>query len=332
MSTDMLAHPSDSQEPSPLPYDQELQAMLLECVRGGPKITDAHMRLIEKDLDIGGTKTIVHCYAPTLDANGRLRTQLLAEYLLHRVIDYAIPRKSVEAAQQEFVATGSAASVSKLHEKAKELFTNLKNSGEGGELLLFAFAEAVFSFTQILCKMSLKTSTSMHYHGADGIYAELDNEGFLNVFWGESKLYKNPTDAITDCLKSLAPFLKEPLGQNSASSQDLFLINEHADLSNPSLVAALKRFFNSDDPQSNKLRMSGIALVGFDCAGFPQDKDPGLWDDIELALRGSIPNWQSHIGKRVGEESLESIQIHFICIPMRSVEEFRAIFLKLLEN
>lgn len=312
-------------------YDAKLQEMLLDAVRGGAKVTDAHLRLIKKDIKLGGTKTIVHCYAPTLDGNGRMRINLLAEFLRNHVVEYAIPRKALEAAQAELEATGSPAEIIRLHEKAKRLFTELRNTGEGGEFLLFALAEAVFKFTQILCKMSLKTSTSMHYHGADGVYASGDGEGWLNVYWGESKLYDNPTAAITDCLKSLAPFLRDELGDDAASAQDIFLINEFADFSDPKTVEALKRFFDADDPQSKRLRLCGIALVGFDCNGFPSDDEEGIWDTIESSLKAKLPDWEEHVKNRIGKEKLTIFDIHFICVPMRSADEFRQYFLKLLK-
>ncbi|WP_223252149.1 Hachiman antiphage defense system protein HamA [Paracoccus mutanolyticus] len=47
------------------------------------------------------------------------------------------------------------------------MFTDLKSSGEGGELLLYLLTERFLGLPQILCKMSLKTSA--HYHGADGV-------------------------------------------------------------------------------------------------------------------------------------------------------------------
>lgn len=312
-------------------FDTELQDMLLKAVRGGAKITDAHLKIVQKDIQVAATKTRVHCYAPTLDANGRLRTKRLAEFLRDRVIEYAIPRKTLEKAQEHLNDTGSPAEIIKLHELAKRLFTDLKNTGEGGEFLLFALAEAVFQFTQILCKMSLKTSKAMHYHGADGVYASGDDDGYLNIYWGESKLYGDATSAITDCLKSLAPFLRDEPSADAASAQDLFLANEFADFSDPKLIAALKRFFDNDDAKSNKLRLCGVALVGFDCEGFPSDGENGEWATVEAGLNAGLPKWRAHIEKRIGNEALGTFDIHFICVPMRSVDEFRQAFLKLLE-
>ena len=150
----------------------DLETILTNIAKSGAKVTDAHLRVVEKDIQIDNTKTTVHCYSLTLDGNGRVRYKPLAEFLRDRIVDYAIPRKQFEDAQREQNETNSAAPMVKLHEEAKRLFTKLENTGEGGELLLFAMAEAVFGYAQILCKMSLKTATSMHYHGSDGVFLQ----------------------------------------------------------------------------------------------------------------------------------------------------------------
>lgn len=314
------------------PFNADLQAMLLAAVRGRKKVTDAHLRVIDRDVEIEGTLTRVHCYAPTLDGNGRMRIKRLAEFLRDRVIEYAIPRSKLEKAQDYLNETNSPSEIVKIHIEAKNLFTKLKNTGEGGEFLLFALAEPVFGLTQILCKMSLKTATGVHYHGTDGVYARCDSEGYLHVYWGESKVYANVTTAITDCLKSLAPYLLDEPAEDASSARDIVLVNEFADFSDQNLIAALKRYFDDDDAKSNKLRYCGVALVGFDCEGFPAEGEIGIWETIEPALRAALPNWSAHVGKRVVQEKIESFDIHFICVPMRSVDEFRKYFLSLLET
>ena len=36
-----------------------------------------------------------------------------------------------------------------------------------------------------------KTDPRMHYHGADGVYAGVTDDGMLKLYWGESKIYKD---------------------------------------------------------------------------------------------------------------------------------------------
>ena len=42
--------------------------------------------------------------------------------------------------------------------------------------------------------MDLKTDTAVHYHGADGVYARVTDDGIIKLFWGESKVYGEVTD------------------------------------------------------------------------------------------------------------------------------------------
>jgi hypothetical protein len=103
--------------------------------------------------------------------------------LTDKVVDYAIPRKKINEAVKYFNETQSTAKITKLANQAKRLFTRLANSGEGGEFILFLFAEQFLRFPQIICKMSLKTSSQMHYHGADGIHigVDKDNKKFMFI-------------------------------------------------------------------------------------------------------------------------------------------------------
>ncbi len=161
----------------------DLDAALKRSLRRGSSQITTHLISLKRDIPVGKTKTRLHCYFLPLDGNGRVRWKPLAEFLRDQIIDYAIPRRTIEGAFKQAEDTGSAAAVSNLHERARQLFTHLAKSGEGGELLLFAMAEAIFGITQIICKMTLKTSTSMHYHGSDGVYAEARPDGGLNLFW-----------------------------------------------------------------------------------------------------------------------------------------------------
>lgn len=304
--------------------------LINSSVRRNGKITDAHLKALDINILVEDSKTIVHCYRLPIDGNGRVRFKPLAEYLRDRILDYAIPRKRISEAKDSLDKTGSTALIVKLENEAKALFTSLSNTGEGGELLLFALAEAVFGLSQIICKMSLKTSSQMHYHGADGVYAESTPDNMLKVYWGESKLYKNPSVAVRDCLKSLSPFLVDHDGEDSSRSRDLFLINEFANFDQPDLVEGLKRYFDLDDPQSLFLKHCGFALIGFDSDKYLDD---GLNSDesfLEEQLRSQIPDWIKQIKNRVKKENIEQYDIHFICVPMRAVEEFREYFLRLL--
>lgn len=308
----------------------DLNAALRASLRGEARKLDAHLICLERDIEVGKTRTKLHCYFLPLDGNGRVRMQPLAEFLRDQVIDYAIPRHTIAEANKQFERTGSMAAISNLHERAKRLFTHLERSGEGGELLLFAMAEAVFGITQIICKMSLKTSPRLHYHGADGVYAEARDDGGINLYWGESKIYKDAKAAIRNCLESLAPFLREPEGEDAERDQDLLLVNEFANFTDERLVEALRQFLDRDNPSSLQVRHCGFALAGFDCTSYPGDDVEGNTDVIASAIRDSLEGWVDTTNQRVCQEKLVNFDIHFICIPLPSADQFRTYFLRLL--
>ncbi len=310
----------------------DISSLLTGAIRSGLKVTDVHLKEFGANLDVVDTKTRVHCYRLPIDANARVRFKPLAEFLRERIVDYAIPRQRIDEAKKHFNATGSTALVSKLEMEAKSLFTSLSKSGEGGELLVFAFAEAVFGLSQVICKMSLKTSTEMHYHGADGVYAKGTDNGGLKVYWGESKLYVDSSDAVRDCLRSLAPFLIDPDGTDSARSQDVFLINEFATFDDPKIIEGLKGYFDLDDKKSLSVKHCGIALIGFDSLSYLDDGKNTDEAKLETDLNEQIPGWINQIKNRIRKENIDSFEIHFICVPMRTVAEFREYFLSLLES
>jgi hypothetical protein len=308
----------------------DLDAALRASLRRGSAKIDTHLICLERDIQVGKTKTRLHCYFLPVDANGRIRMKPLAEFLRDQIIDYAIPRKTIQEAVDQVNETGSMAALSHLHERAKRLFTHLAKSGEGGELLLFAMAEALFNITQIICKMTLKTSTSMHYHGADGVYAEARPDGGLNLYWGESKIYGDAAAAIRNCMESLAPFLREPEGEDAARDQDILLINEFANFTDEHIVAALKKFLDKNDKSSLAVRHCGFALSAFDCECYPGEDIEAKADELAAAITEQMQVWVKAADNRVCHEKLDKFDIHFICIPLPSADAFRSYFLSIL--
>lgn len=244
------------------------------------------------------------------------------------VADYAIPRSQIAKARARDAKYRSTEAVTALVEQARRSFTDLEKTGEGGEMLLFLLAERFLKLPQILCKMDLKTDSRMHYHGADGVYAGVTNDGILKLFWGESKIYKDANAAINDCLTSLAPFLVEPEHEDAERERDLILLSDKADLSDPALTVAIKRYFDKSSVMSKRVRYCGVALVGFDGDCYPGDEVKAVVDEIAKAAREGLESWRPIIGKRLKEEKLQQVEIELFCLPLPSAEEFRTAFLK----
>lgn len=284
--------------------------------------------LVERDVVIKGHSVKIHCHCLTVDANGRVQPQRLVEFMRNAVVDYAIPRSRLAAAKARDDKYNSTEAVAELVERAKRSFTDLAKTGEGGEMLLFLLAERFLKLPQILCKMDLKTDTRLHYHGADGVYAGVTSDGTLKLYWGESKIYKNASDAIRDCFASLAPFLIEPEHEEAERERDLVLLSDKADLSDPALTDALRRYFDKSSVMSRRVQYCGVALVGFDAPFYPKNDAKAFADEIVRASRTELSGWSKAVGARLKSEKLDQMDIELFCIPLPSADGFRAAFLK----
>jgi hypothetical protein len=302
---------------------EPLAAALARLARGTPTDLRALLHDVERHVVVEGTNITAHCHCVTLDGNGRPRIEDLVEAVAEHVLDYAIPRSEYRAACEEADRTRSSQKVVRLCTKARTLFTDLIQSGEGGELLLFALAEKLLQLPQLICKMSLKTNTRMHIHGADGLHAGVDDKtGKLLLYWGESKIFGDVTSAVRDCLKSLAPMLQD----HEASKRDLQLLQRHLDVDNEDLENALKKFLNPDDPGFNSLEFRGLCLVGFDCDAYPQEPSQTELKAVVSAITSTLPRWKQHVAKRVTEERIDAFSMHFLFVPFPSADEFRKLF------
>ncbi|MBB5350664.1 hypothetical protein HNR46_000892 [Haloferula luteola] len=300
---------------------------LASALTGDPGTLDVHLALIERDVLIDGHLVKIHCHCLTVDGNGKVQPRRLAEFMRNAVADYAIPRTKLAKAKERDRKYNSTEAVVGLLEEARRSFTDLAKTGEGGEMLLFLLAERFLGLPQILCKMDLKTDARLHYHGADGVYAGITDDGFLKLYWGESKIYKTASEAIKECLASLSPFLIEPDHEEAERERDLILLSDKADLNDPKLTDALKRYFDKNSVMSNRKRYCGVALVGFDAAFYPGEGAKGVADDIAVAARTELEKWKERVSSRLTEEKLEQIEIELFCLPLPSADGFRDAFL-----
>lgn len=291
---------------------------------------EVHLSLVERDLLLDGHAVRVHCHCLAMDANGRVRPQRLAEFMRNAVVDYAIPRSKVATAKARDAKYNSTEAVAELMERAKRSFTDLKNTGEGGEMLLFLLAERFLKLPQILCKMDLKTDSQMHYHGADGVYAGITDEGVLKLYWGESKIYQDAGSAIRECLRSLAPMILQPDNEDAERERDILLLSDKADLNDPDLNEALRRYFDKSSVLSKRVQYCGLALVGFDAEFYPTEEAKVAAEDVIDASRAALGKWSESIGERLNIEKLSHVDIQLFCIPLPSAAGFREAFIKAL--
>ncbi|MGQ4496678.1 HamA C-terminal domain-containing protein [Dermabacteraceae bacterium P13101] len=285
-------------------------------VRGGWDEVESSIVTYGEPIALEGTRSIVRCHFLRSDPLGAPRLKTLAQQLANQIVNYCIPRTEVEKLGQ-LSPDRQIPEITRLANEAAGLFTQTQvRTGEGAELLLYALLEKGLQIPQILSKMSLKTSTEMQYHGADGVHAKLLDNGDLAVYWGEAKLYESVSKAMTDCMDSLAPYLA-----GTAHEQDVFLIRHYVDAGNMEVTARLLEYFDDKSILSANVEMRGACLIGFTHDNYPNL--PREEASIRAELDETLGTWAESTRKRLENRSLTKYSVEVFFFPMPSVEEFR---------
>lgn len=287
-------------------------------------------------IDIPDTNSKGYCYCLKVDANGTLRLKDLIDYLDTRIVDYAIPKKEIDEAKNDFNNTGSTRKIIQLKKKAENLFTDLNKTGEGGEILLYILTQDILKLPQLISKMSLKTSPKMHYHGADGIHFQYDSiTGNLELYWAEAKMYQDLNAAMVSCFDSLKGFLLDPKGCKSTQERDIDLItsNIHQNINNEAIEDILVEYFDKDKEQSNHLVYKGVCFIGFDYDKYQSNTDiTKTTADIKNAILVEYDKWHNSVGDKIKEHmNLDKKEIHVFLMPFPSVDEFRQYYLQTIK-
>ena len=254
------------------------------------------------------------------DGVGRPNIGELVKALAGAILQYCIPRTKLLQARDnsnnnDFIQIGM------LHNDARSMFTDLENSGEGGELLLYLLCQNVLKYTQAVSKMSLKTSSQVHFHGLDGIYTSVcPNKNQIRLHYGESKLHDNFANALRECMASISPMLDDQ-GGLAKSKRDLFLINNHSDLGDPDLTKALINFLDPQHEDYMSHETCAVLLVGFNVNNYPRIKPKAKidWSVIEkLRINTNL------IDKNISKNGIGNFHINLFLLPFESVGDFRS--------
>lgn len=297
-----------------------LAADLLDLARGTPDDLLSFLPRFEDEVEVDGTKTRLRTHFIAYDVNKHPAVELLAASMSRAALDFCIPRHKIAAANQAYAETGSTDELVALTEQARQLFVASNKSGEGGELLLFLLMERILQRPQILSKMALKTSTQVHVHGSDGVHASLHEDGILDVYWGESKLYESSSEAFKDCFESIAPFLRAD--GDDRRKQDLLLVRDHLNVEETDLAAHLLEYFDETNPKRLRVRWNGVCLIGFSHKSYPDISDKG--EANQKKIKQAVDRWRTTVQGRVNEFEIIEVNIDAFCVPVPDVHDLRS--------
>jgi hypothetical protein len=259
------------------------------------------------------------------DHNARPQVRLLVRELCNIIIDYCIPRKQILQAWDHYKRTGSTQRIVALRTEAKNLFTDISNTGEGGELLLFILTESVLGYPQVISKMALKTSSRMHIHGLDGVYISCKGApAVLRLHFGESKLHRTPAESVKNATYSIASMLTDE-GFIGSARRDYYLLNTHADLGSQKLEEALKGFLDPLDTRFLSPEVCAVLLAGHELTNYPTVIED---EPLPATVLKKGNDLIQVLEKSAAEKKIDSFYIDLFIVPFPDLAGFRDELLK----
>ncbi len=257
-----------------------------------------------------------------------------AQVIYQSIIPFCISRKERREKGDKFKETNEYRYMHELTDKARDLFIKAKESkktsGEPGELILFMLLEEFLKAPQLACKMSLKTSEHMPVHGSDAIHiARGSRADSICLIWGESKIYKQLSNALDEVCNSISAFLTEKEGR-TARDRDIDIIMEHMNIEDPDWREVLLEYFDPYSEQGNKREEAYACFVGFDYAGiYNQLQTMSASEREEFFKKEYLMRIETAcqlFGQKLKDKGLLGLRINYFLIPFPSVEDLRTKF------
>ncbi len=238
------------------------------------------------------------------------RCMPFAEHLMEWLPEYALPEEELDVTHASIYVS--------LKKAAVRVYTSEKYTkrGEAGEIALHAICRDYFDTLPISNRVFYKSASNDVIKSFDMVHARFPAEGGVELWLGESKLYKDTMTAIADAIKSVmghleAGFLK----------QQKLLLGPQVPKKTPRYDELIGLF----EPQTSldKFLSSGVFVIGImskseACASsseFSVDYKTKL--EIELAaIREKLES----------AELTKAIRIVLIYVPLGHKEDFVTAF------
>lgn len=265
---------------------------------------------------------------------GKATIQELTDAIAHYITPFCLPRSQIQAVDDQYqkvTAEKFRLMTSELQAEARDLFIrankNTNRNGEAGELLLYLLTEWVLDAPQLIAKMSLKTNRDMPVHGSDGVHVRYcPKTSRLLLYWGESKLYANVSEAITAAVSSITTALSP-----EAMKHEIGLVKKNisfAGLDGDSKQAILD-YLNPFKEAYNKRHDVITCLIGFNFNAY-QNISAADGDKAEEKLiaeaKKALAELSAPLAKAIKTANLVGQPIEIFFFPVPSVQELRDLF------
>lgn len=307
-----------------------LQDELEKTLRGVDSGFNARLQEIEHSWHLPDVEVLGKFFYLSFK-NGVYSVDEFVDFIYGKIVPFCVPEVVRNKLMQKFQETGDYSYIQKITDKARNLFIKKDpdlTTGEPGELILFILLEVILKAPIIACKMYLKTNQNVPVHGSDAIHVSFDsNDRMLNLYWGESKLYKDISTAIDNVCKSIAGFVESD-SPRKPRDRDLEIIQDHISIDNKEMKDELLKYFDPYEPQSNNLRENFACFVGFNYTYLEDGKldKARLIEDFESKYIKRIKSACELFNDKVNNHKISHLNFVFFLIPFKSVKELRIKF------
>jgi len=308
-----------------------LDAALAALKRDLTKL-EANLGTIEHTVKTECAGLTLRLHFPAFRQRKPMVAELIDAVSLH-IINFCLPRSQVNEVQalynkipvDEFMQR-----VERMRQEAFDLFKRAhqktNRNGEAGELILYLLTEWLLGAPQIIAKMSLKTSSEMAVHGADGVHVRYCTDtGRLFVYWGEAKLYQDIGSAITAAAESIAESLREEKVKHEITLVKRFL--NLSDLEAP-VRSALLELLDPFGSETTNRHDVVTCLIAFDFDGFV--KAEGATGDAQAEFRKlalvKLDEAAPKIANALKDKGMAHQAVEMFIVPVPSIARMRELF------
>lgn len=183
---------------------------------------------------------------------GAWRCQQFAFHLAEWLPDYALPEEELRVDHGNVLV--------KLNQAAVRVYTSSKyaSRGEAGEIALHAICRDFFGTIPLSPRVFYKSASNDVVKAFDMVHVRFPKDETIQIWLGESKLYKSGASAISDAIKSI----KEHVDGGFLSNQKL-LLGPQIPKTTPKYSEIMKLF--SKQESLDTLIKSAIFVVGILC-------------------------------------------------------------------
>lgn len=233
-----------------------------------------------------------------------------AEHLIEWLPEYALP--------EEELAVTHANMYVKLKKAAVRVYTSEKYAkrGEAGEIALHAICRDYFGTLPISNRVFYKSASNDVVKAFDMVHARFPEQGGVEIWLGESKLYLDSTDAITDAIKSIT----EHLEQGFLKEQKLIL-GPQIPKSTPFYEELMELF----EPQTSldKFISSGVFVICILSSSKTCRAATQITDSYKKNLQGELEAIRSRL---ITSGITQNIRVALLYVPLADKMKFVSAF------